>query len=319
MPGPDDAIVLQFEESYDLLFQQLMSRLRQFVRVRSGITGSMAAFGLLGPTEMQDITGERHGLSQWTDSPSYRRWAVKQDFISQQILDQEDRMEILVDLEMGYLRNAVSAAQRKIDEVTIDNITAPAYTGRNGTTTSPFNTAAPTVDGGGGNQIALGVPGTDGLGDALHLDKMRLARAVFDSREVGLDEIDQGQSNFVWVTNGKGHSDLLKQTQATSSDYIGISYSGGREESSRMPLVQGRIPYMLGFRIKIVNQLNLLGVDFINLAWHRDAVGLAIWNERLIRVGELPEHRYSTGVTVKENFGATRIQDAGVLAIVCKS
>jgi hypothetical protein len=74
---------------------------------------------------------------------------------------------------------------------------------------------------------------------------------------------------------------------------------------------------MMGFRIKLSNQLNLSGTDVVNLAWHHRAIGLAIWGGRRVWVGELPEHRLSRGVMIKEHFGAVRIHDRGVLSILC--
>jgi len=310
--GPNGAFVVQYETMYDLLYQQTMRRLREYVRVKEGVVGTMTAFGIMGGTDMQDISGERHGTSSWQDTPMYRRWAVKQDFINQQILDQEDMMEVAVDLEMGYVQNSIAAINRRADKMLVDAATATAVSGATGTSTSAYLTTAPATDGSGGNQIAVG-------GTGCTLDKMRLARAIFDAREVGLDEMNMGISNFVWVTNAKGHQDLMSQTETTSTDYIGVVVVNGQEERRKMPLVGGRIPFMMGFKIVIINQLNLSGSDFINLAWHQKAMGFAVWGGRFLAIDRLPEHRYSTGVTLKEHFGAVRIQDAGVLSIVCSA
>lgn len=308
--GPDSALVFQFESDYDHLFQQQMARLQQFVRVKTGQVGTMSAFGLLGPTEVTDITGQRHGVTDWHDSPSYRRWAVKSDYEDAQMLDEEDRLEMLIDLEMGYAQNSAMAMGRKMDKVIIDAATATAVSGATGTSTVAYSTTEAATDGSGGNQIAVAASG-------LVLDKMRKARAVFDAREVGIDEMEAGGAPFVWVTDAAGHQDLLEQTEIVSGDYIGINIVNGRETATRMPLVGGRVPFMMGFRIKIVNQLNLSGSDHINLAWHHKAMGLAIWGGRSVTVDRLPEHRNSTGIQIKEHFGAVRIHDLGVLSIVC--
>lgn len=270
----------------------------------------MTAFGLLGESEVNDITGDRHGTTDWRDSPSFRRWAVKRDYDDPQMLDEEDSLEILVDLEMGYAQNAAMAMGRKMDKVIVDAATATAVTGATGTGTSAFDTGAPAADG-TGNQIAVG-------GTGLTLDKMRQARGWFDTREVGVDEMNMGMSNFVWVTNGIGHRQLMEQTETTSSDYIGIEIVQGKEIAKRMPLVSGRIPFMMGFRILIVNQLNTTSSNHINLAWHHKAMGLGVWGGRRVWIGDLPEHRLSRGIYVKEHFGAVRVHDRGILAVVCQ-
>ena len=308
--GPDHALVIQFENDYDHLFQQRMARLQSYVRVKDGVTGTMTAFGLLGPSEVTDITGERHGDTHFHDSPSYRRWAVKSDYEDAQILDEEDRLEILVDLEMGYGQNSVMAMNRKIDDVIIDAVTATAVSGATGTATTAYSTATAVNDGSGGNQIPASSSG-------LTIDKMRLARAIFDAREVGTDEMSQGGAPFVWITSPAGHQHLLQQTEATSTDYLGVMIVNGSEASSRMPLVNGRIEMYMGFRIIISNQLNLSGTDVINLAFHKQAMGFARWGGRRIWVGELPTKHLAKGIIVKEHFGAVRIHDLGVLSILC--
>ena len=308
--GPDAALILQFESDYQHLFQQRLARFQNYVRVKTGVTGSMTAFGLLGESDVTDITGTRHGTTSWHDSPSYRRWAVKGDYQDAQMLDEEDSLEMLIDLEMGYAQNSVAAMNRKMDKVVIDAVTATAVSGATGTSTSSYSTTEAATDGSGGNQIAAASTG-------LTIDKMRKARAVFDAREVGVDEMEMGQAPFVWVTNAAGHQDLLEQTEATSTDYLGVMIIQGSEVTSRMPLVQGRIPRYMGFNIIISNQLNLSSTDYINLAWHKDAMGLAVWGGRRIWVGDLPEHNLAKGIIVKEHFGATRVHDRGVLSIVC--
>lgn len=310
MAGPDDAIVLQFESDYDHLFQQQVARLMPYVRLKTGITGNMTAFGLLGESAVTDITGDRHGTTDWHDSPSYRRWAVKRDYMDAQMVDEEDKLEILVDLEMGYAQNSAFAMSRKMDKVIIDGVTATAVTGATGTGTSTYDTTVPVSDGTGGNQIALSATG-------LTPDKMREALAILGAREAGLDDMLMGTSPYVWVTNPRGHQQLMAFTEATTTDYLGVEIRSGQEASSRMPLVSGRIPFYMGFRILISNQLNLSSTSFINLAWHNKAVGLAIWGGRRVWVGELPEHRLSRGIVIKEHMGSCRIHDRGVLSILC--
>jgi hypothetical protein len=313
MAGPDQAFVLQFEDSYDLLYQQLMARLMRYVRVKNATNSASTAFGLLGPVDSTDITNVRHGDTNFTDSPSTRRWAPKRDEEVAQLLDKQDEYAILLDLEMGYLRNAIATFQRLSDKYIIDAVTGAAMSGQYGTTSSSFDTTAPvTADGSGGYQITVG-------GTGLTLDKMRTARAVFDVREVGLDGVSMGMREFVWVMAPAQHQDLLEQTEATSTDYMGVVIlPNGDLSSSRMPLVQGRIPHYMGFDLVLSNQLNTTGGDRINLAWHKMAMGFARWGaERNIWMGELPTKHMAKGVIMQEHLGAVRIQDKGVLAIVC--
>lgn len=312
MPGADAAFVLQFATRFDLAFQQRMARLSMDVRMDPVFHSIMASFDILAPSEVQDITGVRHGLTQWSDDTSSRRWAPKRDYQVPKILDKQDSLAIQTNLMNGYLQNGMAGMNRKIDKVIIDAIMGAAASGTYGTETSTFDTSAPVADGTGGNQIAVGAGN-------LSPDKFRNARAIFDVREVGLDGIEMGMQEFCWVTSAKGHQDMLEFTEATITDYIGVEIMpDGDMRTSKMPLVRGRIPYYMGFRIKISNQLNLTSGNRVNLAWHRDAVGFARWGgDREITIDRLPEHNNAEGLLIQEHFGAVRIHDAGVLAIVC--
>lgn len=311
MAGPDGALILQFERQYDHLYQQMMSRLERYIRVDPAPPGIMAAFGLLGPVADSEITGERHGTTSWTDSPSTRRWVPKRVFEVAQMLDRQDDFAILINLQMGYAQNGVMTMERRADKLIIDAVTGTASSGAFGTESTTFDTTAPVADGTGGFQIAVG-------GSGLSIDKMRQARAIFDVREVGLDGVSMGMREFVWVTSAKGHQDLLEQTEATSTDYMGVIIVNGAEQQNRMPLVMGRIPHYMGFDLVISNQLNQSGANRVNLAWHKSAMGFARWGgQRRIWIGELPEHHIATGVLIQEHMGSVRIQEKGVLSILC--
>lgn len=302
MAGPDAAIVLEFEDQFDHLFQEEMDHLRQYVRVKTGVTGSHAAFGLLGESEMTEITGDRHGDTAWHDSPSYRRWAPKRDFEDAQLVDEEDDLAILVDLEMGYAQNSMYAANRKFNSLIIEAVTATAIGGATpGAANETYDTTAPTVVGGGGNQIASGY-GTI-------LDKFRRARTVFNARNVGLMDLRAGRTDaFVWMMGPAQMEEMLEATEATNSMYIG-------ERGERMPLINGIVPFYLGFRIEVSNQLSTVSSERINVAFHKQAMGLGVWRDKRITVDRLPMKHNSKGVIVKLNAGAVRVQNRGVLSI----
>jgi hypothetical protein len=214
----------------------------------------------------------------------------------------QDRAEILIDLESGYAQNGAMAAARTADGIIAQAVIGTAYQGAQGTVASPFNTtgvtsstAATTL----GNVLAAG-------GTGLTYAKVREARAILNAREVGVDDLGMRDRNaFVWLVNAGAMSQLMNEVQAISRDYV---------ESS--PLTEGAIVYFMGFNFVIYNQLvNTTGTTYRTIVWHRDAVGFAIWKERDLRIDQLPEHNYSTGVTYMTSMGACRIQDKGILAV----
>ena len=218
------------------------------------------------------------------------------------MLDWQDRAEILIDLQSGYAQNGAMAAARTADSIIAVAATGTAYQGAQGTVSSAFNTtgitsatAATTL----GNVLAAG-------GTGLTAAKVREARAILNAREVGVDDLGMRDRNaFVWLVNAGAMSQLMAEATATSRDYV---------ENS--PLTEGAIVYFMGFNFVIYNTLvNTTGTTYRTIVWHKDAIGFAIWKERDLRIDQLPEHNYSTGVTYLASMGACRIQDRGVLAV----
>lgn len=325
----DAARVLQYADMVEHLFQQELARTREYVQVKDGITGaSMCSFDLAGPSEMQDISGQRGSQTQWLDVDSTRRWAPKSDFNHPVMLSRGDRLATITDLTSTYVENGVMAANRKLDKIVIDAAYGTANTGETGSSTSTFDTTAPTAPGAGGNQIALSATG-------LTVAKMREARQHFLTRNVGVDDIRRGVQNaFVWLMSGFQMGELLAETEATSGDFVGQGMYREPLSGQVMPLVDGWIRYYMGFYIVVTDQLPTdSNSDRVNLCWHRRAMGLGIWSGSdnanvdfdgaavtssfVVTVDRLPEHNNARGIQVMANMGAVRIQDKGVLAVLC--
>jgi hypothetical protein len=218
------------------------------------------------------------------------------------MLDWQDKPEILIDLQSGYAMNGAMAAARAADAIIATAVSGTAYQGAQGTTQSAFNTTgitSATAATTAGNLLVAG-------GTGLTYAKVREARAILNAREVGVDDLGlQDRTAFVWLVNAGAMSQLMNETQAISKDYV---------EGS--PLTEGTVVYFMGFNFVIYNQLtNTTGTTYRSLLWHKDAVGYAIWAEKDLRIDQLPEHNYSTGVTLLCSMGAVRVQDKGVLAV----
>jgi uncharacterized protein (DUF697 family) len=300
--GLTNAQVKQYDDMVTMLFQQKYERLRKFAQAKYGVHGVMCSFDRIGESEMDEITGQLDVPTRWLNPQNKRRWARKRDFTHPVQLGVNEELEIILDMRSAYARNGAAAAARRCDQLIIEAITATALEGAEGTVSSAFDTTAPTTGGAGGNQLASGATG-------MTQSKMELAKEVFNDREVGVDE--QDADGFVMVMTAKQMRELMTDTRTVSRDFY-EPLSG-----QKMPLVNGMIPYYMGFHLVLNSRylpLNASG-EKLALAWHRDAVGFGMWAEMLLRIDELPTYNYATGITVQKHMGAVRVDDRGVLAI----
>lgn len=302
--GLSSAQVKQYSDMVIHLFQQQYPRLRQFCQLRTGVRGTMASFDLIGESSVVETTGMLGYDTPWINPQNSRRWVAKRDYIHPILINKEERLEILLDINAAYARNGAMAIARKADELIIDAVTGTALSGGEGTSTSTFDTTAPTTPGGGGgNEIAAG-------GVGMTEAKMQLAKEVFNDRNVGLDERQRGA--FVMVMTAQQMRELMEDTRTTSRDF----YEPLPGES--LPLVEGRLPYFMGFHLVISDQLNVNSSGERQvLAWHRDAMGCAIWADMELTIDRLPTKGNATGIIQDYHAGAVRVQNKGVLSIAC--
>lgn len=296
--GIDAALVLAFDDQLQYAFQQQMPRLRQYVRVRTNVIGIQASFDVLGASEADDITGRRHAMTQWLDPQNTRRWAPKRDLNHPVLLDWNEPMEILIDLEQGYAMNGAMAMARAADRLILESAIGVANEGATGTTTSAFDTTALSADGLTGGLVVNGATG-------LTVSKVRAVRGAFMAREVGMDDImNRTPDAFVWPVSGVAMRQLMAETEAISSDFV----------NSR-PMEDGFIYRFMGFMFVVTSLLSTVASMRRTIAWHKQAMGYALWKERDLTVDRIPTMNNATGIQYLMSHGSVRIQSTGVIAV----
>lgn len=282
-----NAFVQQFNRNIHLLSQQMGSKLRPFVRVKE-VNAVKAFFDRLAPTEMQQKPG-RHAKAPLVESDHSRRSVTLTDWGWGDIVDDEDKIRMLIDPSSEIARNAVLAAGRRIDRTIIEAFTADADEGQFGGTTVPFPSA---------NKLFFG----DGTG--LTISKLREVKRR-------LDEADVPDEGRVWVVSPQAIEDLLETTEVTSSDFNTVK-----------ALVQGEINTFMGFTFVRVSP-SLLPIDAnkdrSTYVFQRNMMGLAIGREIRTEMKRRPD-LWGTplNVEVTLSIGAVRIEDAGVFEVAVR-
>ncbi len=280
------AFVQQYTTNVGLLLQQRGSKLRDYVTVGSYTGKAAKAVEQIGAVTAQPRVN-RHADTPLISTPHDARWVFPTDYEWADLVDDQDKLRMLIDPTSPYAINGAYALGRAMDGLIISAALGTAKTGENGTTNTAFATAT--------QQVAVGTSG-------LTVAKLRSAREILLSNDVDV-EVDP---LFIAVT-AKQLDDLLGTTEVTSSDYNTVK-----------ALVQGQIDTFLGFKFI---HTELLGVNGSNnrrvIAWAKSGLHLGMWNDVNTRIDQRSDKSYATQVYVKGTFGATRTEEKKVVEILC--
>jgi hypothetical protein len=277
------AFVNQFSSNIQMLSQQMGSLLRNAVDVET-VNGEKAFFDQVGSAAAV-LRTTRHADTPLIDTPHSRRMVTMSDYEYADLIDDQDKVRLLVDPTSTYARAAAAAMGRAMDDVIISAALGTSLTGKDGTTSTPFDS---------NNQIAVG-------GAGLTLAKLIEAKEILDSNDV-----DPSIPRYIAVSP-KQITNLLDDPEVTSADYNTVR-----------ALVKGELDTYVGFKFVTTNRLGLDGSgDRRCFAWAMDGIKLAVGKEPTARIDERADKSYATQVYYCMSVGATRMEEAKVVEILC--
>ena len=281
------SFVEQYSANVSMLAQQTGSKLRGAVDVET-IKGKNAFFDQIGVTAAQ-VRTSRHADTPQIDTPHSRRRVSLTTYEWADLVDDADKVRMLIDPTSTYARAAAAAMNRSIDDVIITAFNASASTGVAGGS----STALPT-----GQKTS-----TSDQSDGLTIDKLRSAKYILDN-----NDIDPSLKRFL-VCGPKQIQDLLEVTEVTSSDYAVVK-----------ALATGTINSFLGFEFIMSTRLNkdtTYATDRLVFAFTEDAIKLALGKDVSAKISERADKSYSTQVYYSMDLGATRMEEEKVVQIPC--
>jgi hypothetical protein len=277
------AFVEQYKSNVFHLAQQKGSKLRDAVRTES-IVGKSHFFERIGSTAAVKRTS-RHADTPRVDTPHSRRKVTMDDYDWADLIDDSDKVRLLISPQSEYAKAGAYAMGRTMDDVIIAAATGNAFGGVSGGSTI----ALPA-----GQKIAHGSTG-------LTIAKLISAKEKLDAANVDPDEAR------VLVCSAKQISDLLGTTQITSADFNSVK-----------ALVQGDIDTFMGFKFIRSERLGLDGNSNRQvLAFTNTSMGLALGKDIQTKISERADKNYSTQVYLCMTIGATRVEDEKVIEIAC--
>ncbi len=281
------SFVEQYSSNVAMLAQQMGSRLRSAVDVET-ITGKNAFFDQVGVTAAIQRTS-RHADTPQIDTPHARRRVSLADYEWADLIDDQDKVRMLIDPTSSYAKAAAAAMGRAMDDVIITALGGSADTGETGGTA----VALPS-----GSKFA-----TSNQSDGLTIAKLIAAKKFFD-----LNDVDPSIPRFI-VAGATQMSDLLGTTQVTSSDFNTVK-----------ALVQGDVDTFMGFKFILSNRLSLDATNTDDrkiFAFTQDAIKLGVGKDITAKIDVRPDKSYATQVYTCMSIGATRMEENKVFQIPC--
>jgi len=284
--------VSQFANTVGLKLQIMGSMLRSCVTEGQHVGEQASPLDQVGAVEMLDVTGRFEPMPR-VDAPLDRRWVSPLDFDLPQMIDTFDVLRILTDPEGSFMRNAVLAAGRKIDDVIIAAFLATAKTGKTGTTSTSF-TAANEVD------VAVG-----GANSRLNVAKLLAVKELMRANFIDFDT-----EEVYCALTAKDESALLYEIQITSEQF---------NRQDKPVLSDGKITRFLGINFVYCERVELkaAGTNEVNVpVWVKSGMHLGIWGDITARVDERNDVRgIPRQLYVKQTIGATRVEENRVYNI----
>jgi len=285
------AFVQQYSSNVQMLSQQMGSYLRGAVDVES-VVGKNAFFDQVGKTTAQ-LRTSRHADTPQIDTPHSRRRVSLADYEWADLIDNADKVRLLIDPTSSYAKAAAAAMGRAMDDVVIAALGGNAFAGETGSTSVSLPSGQRPYTASQGNDAAGG----------LSITKLLEAKKILD-----LNDVDPSIQRY-FLCGPNQISNLLGTTQITSSDFNTVK-----------ALAQGQVDSFLGFKFIVSNRLKFDATntdDRLCYAFTQDAIKLAIGQDVLARIDERADKSYSTQVYYAMSIGATRMEEEKVVEIAC--
>jgi hypothetical protein len=305
-----EAFVKQYSANVFHLSQQKGSKLQGMVRNESQSSES-AFYDRIGSVEAQLKVG-RHSDTTYSNTPHSRRRVTLKDYFFADLVDKEDKIRMLISPESEYVQAAVWALGRAKDDEIIAAALGNAYSGVDGATVVALPAA----------QKVAAHDGTTTSGVNLNVRTLRAIKQKFDGADVSEDLM----KGFA-ITSFQVQS-LLAQTEVTSTDYASVK-----------ALVMGEVNSFMGFNFvrterlprsatnvtyNVVSGVVGSGTGTITaansrrcIAWAMDGLLLATAQDINGKIDVLPTKHYSTQVYASLHLGATRMEEAKVIEVIC--
>lgn len=288
------SFVSQYNKNLQMLCQQKGSKLRGLVSVEQ-VTGECAYFEQIGAVEATEAAARNgagytyHTETPITDTPYSRRRLDMTTFRLADLIENDDRVKLLIDPTNQTAQTFANALGRAIDMKLLKMAVGTAKTGHDGSTEVELP-ASQVVD-----SAAAAV---------FNVDKLIEVKTL-------MDKADVPEEDRYMAVSAADLKNLLKDQKATSVDYAAVR-----------ALVQGQIDTFMGFKfVRISDKVWTAAGIAANtaVAFHREGLKLGIGQDIITHIDPRPDRNYATQVYSEINFGACRMDENKVVQVKSKA
>ena len=277
------AFVQQYATNVAHLLQQRGSKLRDSVMTSTATGKAAKVVEQVGAVNAVKRT-TRHADTPLIDTPHSARWTFPVDYEWADLIDDQDKVRMLINPQSPYAVNGAYAMGRAIDDEILAAFFGTSKTGENGSTDEAFS----------GNTVA------EIAGGKLTIAQLQEGKRILMENEVDLDN-DQ---IYMAITAGQ-HEDLLGMTQIQTID-----------SNATKVLVDGRVRSFLGINFVTTERIPGAGDDPTNCPmWAKSGMHLTVWNDITTKIEPRADKSFATQVYCKGTFGATRLELGKVVKI----
>lgn len=325
----ETAYINNFRAGFAQAYQQSTSRFRPFVEIESQ-RSEFDYYDRVGVADpMQEVT-TRYGVNPFNEVPHDRRRIGMRDWDWGKAIDEKDLIRVATDPTNAYTQAGVMSANRKIDQIIMDYMFAPAFTGKAGEKVINYVGSTP-------GKISVGeVSNTAGF---IRTDSMfELVKGDVEGIDIAPDydgtNTTVGTNTGLTIAKLKAIREAMMGTMAITQDTKVPIFIGRRQWDNllatpeiinslfalRKALAEGTVTTYLGFDFHIVENLpfdEATGVRQV-VAFLPKAFKLAIGHDMGANMWRLPDRKMIPYIYIKMTMGGSRMWGENIARIGCK-
>lgn len=286
--------VQQYTTNIALLAQQKGSRLASSMTVGSYVGKQGVPVDQFAPTVATKRTTRYPSLTP-ADTQTDRRWVFPSDYDWNDLIDNIDKLRMLIDPQSSYVVNGTAAMERAKDDEIINAYFGTAKTGSDGSVSTTFP-ASQQVSASEGASAATG----------LNVEKLKAGIQILLANEAW--DPSSGD-RITCVISAKQNRNLMDEVQVINADYNGEK----AVVNDGFVMQWGKVDFIHSERLPLNGSSQTRCPMYTKSGMH-----LGLWNDISSDVSQrkdlagLPYQVYLYGT-----FGSTRIEEKKVVELPC--